>query len=160
MRCERSQLWELSDRGSDMFLGEYERNVDEKGRLAIPVELRAGLANGAVLTRSFDTCLCIYPAAKWETLARAVDDLPQTRYEVRVLARSLFSGAVPCDFDRQGRVVIPAYLREHAGIKGDVVVAGVFSRIELWNGDAWIQQRQKFGDEASRLAEVMSTSSA
>jgi len=141
-----------------MFLGQYERSLDDKSRLAIPTELRAGLGSGAVLTRSFDNCLCIYPAAKWEALARAVDDLPQVRYEARVLARSLFSGAVPCDFDRQGRVTVPAYLREHAGIYGDVVVAGVYSRVEIWSKDAWVQERQKFEGEGSQLAEVLTTS--
>src|SRR5947208_2052773 len=119
-----------------MFLGQYERSLDDKSRLAIPPELRAGLGSGAVLTRSFDTCLCIYPAAKWEALAQAVDDLPQVRSEVRILARSLFGGAVPCDFDRQGRVVLPAFLREHATIKGDVVIVGVNSRVEIWGKEA------------------------
>lgn len=143
-----------------MFLGQYERSLDDKSRLAIPAELRTGLGSGAVLTRSFDNCLCIYPAAKWETLARAVDDLPQVRYEARVLARSLFSGAVPCEFDRQGRVVIPAFLREHAGINGDVVIAGVYSRVEIWAKDAWLGERQKFEGEGSQLAEVLTISGA
>jgi MraZ protein len=135
-----------------MFLGEYERNVDDKGRLAMPPELRAGLGTGAVLTRSFDTCLCIYPAAKWESLARAIDDLPQVRYEARSLARSLFSGAVPCQFDRQGRVGIPAFLREHAGIKGDVIIAGIGSRVEIWDREAWRSERQRFESEGPDLA--------
>ena len=143
-----------------MFLGQYERSLDDKSRLAIPAELRTGLGSGAVLTRSFDNCLCIYPAAKWETLARAVDDLPQVRYEARVLACSLFSGAVPCEFDRQGRVVIPAFLREHAGINGDVVIAGVYSRVEIWAKDAWLGERQKFEGEGSQLAEVLTISGA
>src|SRR5579859_3059279 len=141
-----------------MFLGEYERSLDEKSRLALPSELRAQLGPGAVLTRSFDNCLCIYPAAKWEALARAVDDLPQVRYEARVLARSLFGGAVPCEFDRQGRFGIPAFLREHAGltIHDDVVVVGLYSRIEIWNRETWDGQRQKFETQGSQLAEVLS----
>ena len=143
-----------------MFLGQHERSLDDKFRLAIPSELRPGLGTGAVLTRSFDNCLCIYPAAKWEALAKAVDDLPQVRTEARVLARSLFSGAVPCEFDRQGRVVIPAFLREHAGINGDVVIIGVGSRVELWNKDAWLKERQRFEAEGPQLAEVLSVSSA
>jgi MraZ protein len=143
-----------------MFLGQYERSLDDKFRLAIPSELRAGLGTGAVLTRSFDNCLCIYPAARWESLARAVDDLPQVRTEARVLARSVFSGAVPCEFDRQGRVVIPAFLREHAGINGDVIIIGVGSRVELWSKDAWGRERQRFEAEGPRLAEVLSVSSA
>ena len=141
-----------------MFLGQYERSLDDKSRLAIPAEMRVGLGTGAVLTRSFDTCLCIYPAARWETLARAVDDLQDVRSEVRILARSLFSGAVPCDFDRQGRVVIPAFLREHAGITDEVVVVGVSSRLEVWSKEAWLREQQRFEQDGARLAEVLSLS--
>ena len=143
-----------------MFLGQYERSLDDKSRLAIPAELRAGLGNGAVLTRSFDNCLCIYPAAKWETLARAVDDLPDVRHEVRMLARSLFSGAVPCEFDRQGRVVIPAFLREHASLDGDTIVIGVYRRVEIWSKSAWLTERQMFESEGAQLAQVLSISQA
>ena len=143
-----------------MFLGQYERSLDDKSRLAMPPELRAGLGTGAVLTRSFDTCLCIYPAARWEALARAVDDLPQVRYEARTLARSLFGGAVPCEFDRQGRVTVPGFLREHAGLNGDVIIVGVYSRVEIWSKGAWMAERQKFESEGSQLGEVLSVSTA
>jgi MraZ protein len=143
-----------------MFLGQYERTLDDKSRLAIPAEIRAGLGTGAVLTRSFDTCLCIYPAARWEALARAVDDLPQVRSEARVLARSLFGGAVPCEFDRQGRVVLPAFLREHAGINGDAVIVGVNSRVEVWSKDAWLREQQRFESEGSQIAEVLALTRA
>lgn len=130
-----------------MFLGQYERSLDDKSRLAIPAELRNGLGHGAVLTRSFDNCLCIYPAAKWEALAQAANDLQDLRPEARTRARALFSGAVPCEFDKQGRVVIPAFLREYAGIasSGDVTIAGVGSRVEIWSRDAWADETSAFG---------------
>lgn|SRR5947209_5123749 len=138
-----------------MFLGQYERSLDDKCRLAIPVELRNGLGSGAILTRSFDNCLCIYPAAKWESLALAVNDLPDVRPDVRDLARSLFGSAVPCDFDRQGRVIIPAFLREHAGLTGDAVVVGVNSRVEIWDREAWRQRQERFEREGARLADAL-----
>lgn len=141
-----------------MFLGQYERSLDDKCRLAIPVELRNGLAPGAILTRSFDNCLCIYPAARWESLALAINDLPDVRPEVRDLARSLFGSAVPCDFDRQGRVVIPAFLREHAGLTGEAVVVGVNSRVEIWDREAWRQRQERFEREGTRLAEALTIS--
>jgi MraZ protein len=141
-----------------MFLGQYERTLDEKARLAIPTELRGGLGTGAVLTRSFDNCLCIYPAAQWESLASAVDDLPQVRPEVRDLARSLFGSAIACDFDRQGRVGIPAFLREHAGLSVEAVVVGVKSRVEIWSKDAWLERQQRYEAEGMRLAEALSLS--
>jgi MraZ protein len=139
-----------------MFLGQYERNLDEKSRVAIPVEFRSGLGTGAVITRSFDNCLCIYPAARWEVLANALDDFPQVRSEARILARSLFGGAVPCDFDRQGRIVVPAFLREHAGISGEVIVVGVNSHVEIWSREAWLQQKQRFATESAQLVEALS----
>jgi MraZ protein len=139
-----------------MFLGQYERTVDDKGRLAIPTELRTALGAGAVLTRSFDNCLCIYPAARWESLARAVDDLPQVRTEVRDLARALFGGAVSCEFDRQGRLGLPTFLREYAGLSSDAMVIGVNSRIEIWSREAWLQQQQRFEKEGNQLAAVLS----
>jgi MraZ protein len=139
-----------------MFLGQYERSLDEKSRVAIPAELRAGLGTGAVITRSFDTCLCIYPAARWEVLAHALDDFPQVRSEARILARSLFSGAVPCEFDRQGRIVVPAFLREHAGISGEVIIVGVNRHVEIWGREAWLQEQQRFEKEGAQLAEALS----
>lgn len=139
-----------------MFLGQYERSLDEKSRVAIPVELRAGLGTGAVITRSFDNCLCIYPAARWEVLAQALDDFPQVRSEARILARSLFGGAVPCEFDRQGRIVVPAFLREHAGLAGDVIIVGVNSHVEIWGRDAWLREQQRFETEGAQLAEALS----
>lgn len=141
-----------------MFLGQYERNLDDKGRLAIPTELRSAVGTGAVLTRSFDNCLCIYPAAKWESLARAVDDLPQVRPEVRDLARSLFGSAVNCEFDRQGRVGIPAFLREHASLQSETVIVGVNSRVEIWAKEAWLREQQKYATDGPRLAEALSVS--
>ncbi|HEY8687200.1 MAG TPA: division/cell wall cluster transcriptional repressor MraZ [Chloroflexota bacterium] len=139
-----------------MFLGQYERSLDEKSRLAIPAELRSGLGTGAVITRSFDNCLCIYPASRWEVLANALDDFPQVRSEARILARSLFGGAVPCDFDRQGRIVVPAFLREHAGISGEIIIVGVNSHVEVWSRDAWLEQKQRFEKESAQLAEALS----
>jgi MraZ protein len=144
-----------------MFLGQYDRSLDDKSRLAIPTELRNGLGHGAVLTRSFDNCLCIYPAAKWESLAQAANDLQDLRPEARMRARAIFSGAVPCEFDRQGRIVIPAFLREYAGISGDVTVAGVGSRVEIWSRQAWREQTQAFGGLESEMitpSEILSIS--
>ena len=139
-----------------MFLGQFERSLDEKSRVAIPAELRSGLGTGAVITRSFDNCLCIYPASRWEVLANALDDFPQVRSEARILARSLFGGAVPCDFDRQGRIVVPAFLREHAGISGEIIIVGVNSHVEVWSRDAWLEQKQRFEKESAQLAEALS----
>jgi len=139
-----------------MLLGQWERTLDDKSRIAIPMEVREGLGSNAVLTRSFDNCLCIYPAAKWEALANAINDLPQVRAEARLLARGLFGGAVPCELDRQGRIGIPAFLREHAGLNGDAIIVGVNGHVEIWSRDAWLREQQRFETEGSRIAEVLS----
>jgi MraZ protein len=141
-----------------MFLGQYERSLDDKGRLAIPTELRAGLGPRAVLTRSFDNCLSLYPADRWDALAQSVEDLPQVRTEVRALARSLFGGAVPCELDRQGRVTVPAFLREYASLATDAIVVGVNSRVEIWAKEAWLEEEQRFEDDGADLAAALTVS--
>jgi MraZ protein len=143
-----------------MFLGQYERNLDGKSRLAIPSEMRAGLGDDAILTRGFDNCLCIYPAAKWSALVLAMEHFSDVRAEARTLARGLFGSAVPCAFDGQGRVTIPVFLREHAGLNGDAVVVGVNTHVEIWGKEAWIREQQTFETKGSRLAESLTASSA
>lgn len=143
-----------------MFLGKYERSVDDKSRVVMPPELRSDLAQGAVLSRSFDNCLCIYPVAKWESLARAVDDLPEVRYEARILARSLFGGATACDLDRHGRFAIPAFLREHANLQDDVVIVGLYSRIEIWGKEAWLAEHREVERDAPQLAQAFAVAHA
>jgi MraZ protein len=138
------------------FLGQYQRSLDDKGRLAIPAGLRAALGPGAVLTRSFDHCLCIYPAARWESLARAIQDLPEVSPEARSLARSLFSSAVPCVFDRQGRLTVPAFLREHADLRVGAVILGINDRVELWSREAWIQEQARLEAGGPALARALS----
>jgi MraZ protein len=143
-----------------MFLGQYERTLDDKSRLAIPNELRSGLGDRPILVRSFDKCLCVYPAARWESLAMAFDDLPDMTSDGHGLARAVFAGAVACDFDKQGRVNIPAFLREHAGLSGDAVVLGVNSRVEIWDKPTWMHEQQRFETQTPNLATVLSFSGA
>jgi MraZ protein len=138
------------------FLGQYERNLDDKGRLAIPSRLRAALGPGAVLTRGFDNCLCIYPAGKWESISRAIDDLPEVSPEARQLARSLFSSAAPCVFDRHGRITVPAFLRERAGVRSAAVIVGLSSRVEIWSHEAWTREQIRLETEGPALARVLS----
>jgi MraZ protein len=143
-----------------MFLGQYERTLDDKSRLAIPNELLSGLGERPVLARSFDKCLCMYPSARWESLAIAFDDLPDMPSDGHTLARAVFAGAVPCDLDKQGRVNIPAFLREHAGLSGDAIVLGVNSRVEIWDRQTWAHEQQRFETQAPDFSAVLSFSGA
>ncbi len=123
-----------------MFVGEYRHNVDSKGRLAIPFRMRSELERGAVVTRGVDACLTVYTREEWDKLAAKIADLPMSDPKARRFARFFLAGAAEVEFDKQGRVLLPAYLREYAGITGGVVVAGVFNRIELWSDARWTEQ--------------------
>jgi MraZ protein len=123
-----------------MFVGEYRHNMDTKGRLAIPFRMRSELEHGAIVTRGVDTCLTIYTRAEWDTLAAKIAALPMSDPKARRFSRFFLAGAAEVEFDKQGRILLPAYLREYAGITGEVVVAGVYNRIELWSEQSWDKQ--------------------
>jgi MraZ protein len=143
-------------RGHIVFLGEYEHSLDSKGRLAVPAKFRLRLGEGAVITRGLDGCLIIYPSDKWQEIAERLDQLPSTHLAARIYKRFVFSGASECDFDRQGRVLIPAFLREYAGIGDTAMVVGQYSVVEVWGRDRWEAMRpsdpQSVAEAAAQLA--------
>lgn len=120
-----------------MFVGEYTHSIDDKGRLAIPAKMRASLLEGAVVTRGIDNCLSVYPKNEWTKLAEKIAALPLADPKARSFSRLMLAGAMDVEFDKQGRVLLPAYLRDYADIRGEIVVAGVYNRMELWNKKAW-----------------------
>lgn len=130
-----------------MFLGEYTHNLDSKGRLAIPAKFRKTLSFGAVLTRGLDNCLFLYPKAEWDKLADKLSKLPISKSNTRAFARLMLAGAWEVEFDKQGRIFLPGYLRTFANIKKKVVVAGLFNRLEVWDEEGW--KRYKEGTEKS-----------
>lgn len=135
-----------------MFLGEYTHTIDEKGRVTIPARYRGELAAGLVVTRGFDQNLMIFPVSEWQELASRIMERLLSDESVRAFRRRVFAGAVDIEPDRQGRIVLPQYLREFAGIDGEVVIAGLFNYIELWSADAWetIRSSVEENDDASR----------
>lgn len=126
-----------------MFLGEYVHTIDEKGRLAVPARFRAGLAAGLVITRGLDRCLAIYPLEEWKRLAEQVSALPMTDRRARAFRRLVFANASDVIPDRQGRILIPPRLREYAGLDGEVVITGIDTYIEVWNPQAWSEERER-----------------
>jgi MraZ protein len=140
-----------------VFLGEYEHSLDPKGRLAIPVRFRALLGEGAVITRAFDGCLVIYPADVWRNVAEKLDSLSTTQEAARMAKRFVFSGATECEFDRQGRVLVPAFLRNYAGLTETAVVVGQYSRIEVWDRDRWAEISARAEVESTRIAEQLAS---
>jgi MraZ protein len=131
-----------------MFLGEFRHTIDEKGRLTIPAKFRGLLASGMVITRGFDRNLMAYSLEGWDELANRVKGLPLSDPVARELRRRVFSGAIDLIPDRQGRVLLPAYLRSFANIDTDVVITGMLDHLEIWNSDAWEPMRAAAeGDE-------------
>ncbi|HEY71841.1 MAG: cell division/cell wall cluster transcriptional repressor MraZ [Chloroflexi bacterium] len=125
-----------------MFLGEFVHTIDEKGRLTVPAKFRDGLATGLVVTRGIDRCLAIYSVDEWEQMAEKVSALPMTDRSARAFRRLVFAGASDAVPDKQGRVLIPPNLREYAGLDGEVIVTGLYTYIEVWNPDAWGEERE------------------
>jgi MraZ protein len=135
-----------------MFLGEYTHTIDDKGRVTIPARYRGELASGLVVTRGFDENLMVFPISEWQAMAERIVARPLSDESVRAFRRRVFAGAVDLEPDRQGRIVLPQYLREFAGIDGEVVIAGMFNYIELWSAEAWQAMRASVegNDDASR----------
>ena len=120
-----------------MFKGEYTHSIDEKGRLIIPSRFREELKGGFVITRGLDGCLSIYPKTAWGNLEEKLSALPLANKSARMITRFLVSAAADCELDRQGRILIPAALREYAKLDRDVVLAGNLERIEVWDAALW-----------------------
>jgi MraZ protein len=133
-----------------MFLGEYAHRLDQKGRLIIPARYRPHLDTGAVLTRGLDRNLVIYPQDAWAQLRGQLAELPITHSGGRALKRLLFSGAVEIELDKQGRLLIPPYLREYAALDGVALVVGMETSIEVWSPGEW---QAALRDTAARLGD-------
>ena len=129
-----------------MFTGEYRHTVDDKGRLAVPARFRPQLAAGAVVSRWIDGCLAIHDQAGWEALSTRVAALPVTDAAARLFQRQIFAGAFDAELDRQGRILIPSYLRDEAGLAADAVVAGIRDHAEIWAPARWDDYRKAMTD--------------
>lgn len=138
-----------------MFIGEYQHSIDEKGRVAIPTKFRKALENGAVVTKGLDDCLFLYTAKEWEAQAAKIAQLPISRADSRAFNRHMLSGAMNVELDKQGRVVLPDYLRKFAGISKKVVVAGLYNRIEIWDMVRWEAYTKRTESESNQIAERM-----
>ncbi|MDD3434677.1 MAG: cell division protein MraZ [Parcubacteria group bacterium ADurb.Bin305] len=141
-----------------MLIGEYHFNLDNKGRIAIPVKFRSNLGEEAVITRGLDNCLFLYPKKDWEQLAEKIKNLPLSQADSRAFARLMLAGAMMVGLDVQGRILIPDYLRQYANLKKKIVIVGVYNRLEVWDEDAWLnykkQTEKESGDIAERLSEL------
>jgi MraZ protein len=138
-----------------MFIGEYSHNLDDKGRVAVPKKFRADLSKGAVVTRGLDNCLFLYTKEEWEKLAEKLAALPFSQANSRAFARLMLAGAMDVEVDKQGRIMLPEYLRTFAGLKKNMIVAGLYNRLELWDQETWNGYKVKTEKESNEIAEHM-----
>ena len=137
-----------------MFLGQYQHSLDEKGRVILPAKFRGQLEGGAYMARGLDGCVCVYPTDEWERVSNNMRELATRGTQERQAARSFFAGAAEVTPDRQGRVPVPVHLRDFAelSLEREVVVAGVLSRIEIWDSQKWAAREQE-GEQVISAAE-------
>ncbi len=120
-----------------MFSGEYQYNLDAKGRVFMPSKFRETLGDKFIVTKGLDHCLFVYSAEEWERIEKRMQKLPFTSKEARAFTRFFFSGAIEAEPDKQGRILLSQSLRDHAGLKKEVTFIGVSSRIEIWDKEKW-----------------------
>lgn len=136
-------------------MGEYQHNIDTKGRIIVPSKFRDDLGEQFVVTRGLDQCLFAYPMSEWRQLEEKLKKLPLTKKDARAFTRFFFSGAVECELDKQGRINIPAPLRKYAGIEKECAVIGVSNRVEFWAEDKWNEFVDVSEESFAEIAENM-----
>ena len=137
-----------------MFIGEYKHSIDNKNRVTIPSKYREGLGEVFMLTKGLDDCLSIYPYSEWTIFEQKLKSLPLTNQSARRFTRFFLSGAVECNIDKQGRVLLTPSLKSYAAIDKDVYFIGMGDRIEIWSKAQWDQYNEDDLDP-NELAEQM-----
>ena len=138
-----------------MFFGEYQYKLDEKGRMPVPPRFRASLKDGVVLTTGVEKCITAYPMAEWQKLADSLPTGSLSRSKIRILKRAMFGSAFVQPLDNQGRISLPAPLREHAGIQEDVAVVGANNYLELWGAEEWAAEKISCQEQAGQIIESL-----
>ena len=136
-----------------MFFGEFEYKLDQKGRVPIPPRFKREYKDGIVLTPGIEPCITVYTIPEWKRLSTDMTAGPLNRSKLRKLNRALFATAFFVSLDGQGRVALPAPLREHAGIEEDVVVAGANTYLELWNKEQWELEKSNSQEQVWQIIE-------
>lgn len=135
------------------FIGLYERNLEAKGRLAVPKIYREQLGEEAVLTRGLDGCLFLFPADRWEEIAGKLRQTPLTSLDARAFTRLLTYEAFEVEFDSQGRILLPEVLKKFAGVSSEVIIAGSLDRIEIWDKNKFEDYQTKIEKTSDEIAQ-------
>ena len=120
-----------------MFIGEYQHSLDNKNRIVVPSKLREELGEKFVITKGLDGCLYAYPIDEWQKFEEKLKNLPLTNRDARAFVRFFVAGATEVETDKQGRGLIPANLREYAGIEKEIVTIGALNKVEIWSKEKW-----------------------
>ncbi len=145
-----------------MFYGEYQHSIDRKGRLILPARFREvskiNFIERFFVTRGLDKCLFMLSEEEWRSQEQKFKAISFTKQQARTFNRLYFSGAVEVIPDKQGRILLPQYLKDFAEIKRDVVIVGVSNRVEIWAKDKWHEfygtTRQSFEEIAEKLMDI------
>ncbi len=142
------------------FYGQYRHSVDEKGRVSVPADFRPllmGERGSCFLNHGFEGCIMAYPEEKWERVLELVNERPLDDENTRWFKRAFFSGAKEVSADGQGRILLPPFLKDYAGISRDVVVVGMSDYVEFWDAETWeksIKERMSdYGKSAEKMIE-------
>ena len=139
----------------NMLIGEYQHTIDPKKRLSLPSKFRKELGKTVIITRGLDQCLFIYAPSAWKKLTEKFNELSLGSTDTRGFNRFMLSGASDVEVDGAGRVLIPEYLKEFAGLKSDVVVAGIGNRVEVWDRSRWDEYTQRIEGQANAIAQKL-----
>jgi MraZ protein len=134
-------------------MGEFDHSIDSKGRIIIPSKFREDLGDAFVITMGLDGCLFVYPNEEWQAFVNELSKLPGTK-EARQLQRYFLAQAAECETDKQGRILIPAKLRESAALEKDIIFVGVLRKIVIWSKERW--ENNNDYDDVDAIAEHMS----
>jgi len=145
-----------------MFYGEYEHKLDKKGRIIIPSRFREISKDNYIekffITRGLDTCLFMFTEEEWKNQELKFKNLSFTKKETRRFNRLFFAGASELILDKQGRILVPTYLKSYAEIKKDIMIVGVSNRIEIWSRERWDEfyttSKESFEDIAEKLMDI------
>lgn len=138
-----------------MLIGEYNHTLDPKKRLSLPSRWRKELGKKLVVTRGLDNCLFVYPLKEWQTITEKVGRLPLGQADTRSFNRFFLSGAVEVEVDKNGRILVPDFLKEFAKLNAKVVLAGIHDRVEIWDEKKWNDYKERIEKQADALAEKL-----
>ena len=136
-----------------MLIGQYKHTIDSKKRLALPVKFRGELGEKVIVTKGVENCLVVYTEKEFRIVSEKISNLTISQSEARSFTRTMLASAMEISLDKLGRILVPDYLKEYAGLKKDVVICGLSNRVEIWDFEEW----QKYTKEAEKgVGEIVS----